>query len=190
MYILKHFGVLFGTTYQSLMIYWLLVFLGEKFMPVLMSKWTLYHPKALVMMARYFIFSVWTQQRNNLIITKAFRDQKATLGRCTADLCFKGRHTVIRPHLLLEQCGEETRCITVYILFLCLGDLYNCKHMKGVTGKEIAFVLLYHISFIWTSQRIYVHWQSLAIIGCFRPRNFTQAETQRCKLWWKKKNKT
>lgn len=55
---------------------------------------------------------------------------------------------VIQPRLLLEQHRKETGHIRVYILFLCLGDPCNCKHMKGVTGREFVFVLLDHICFI------------------------------------------
>lgn len=68
--------VLFGTTYQSRMIYWLHVCLGEKLMSVLMGKWMLFHPGALVMTARYFIFSVGDLVKEQLDYIKAFSDQK------------------------------------------------------------------------------------------------------------------
>lgn len=96
--------------------------------------------------------------RNNLHYIKALSDQKPPLDVVLL-ICTSKTNTfsfVIQPHLLIERYGKTTRDITAYVPFLCLGDPYNCKHMKGFIGKQIVFVLLHHICFISTSQHMYV----------------------------------
>lgn len=129
-------------------------------MSVLMNKWMLFHPKAVVMMAQYFYFLTrqWDLVKGRLTLHEGFSDQKPPLDVVLL-ICTSKTNTfsfVIQPHLLLVQRKKETRHITVYIPFRCLGDPYNCKDMKGVTGKRIAFVLFHHICFISTSQHMYV----------------------------------
>lgn len=134
------------------------------------------------MMAQYFIFSVGTLWRNNLHYIKAFSDQKPPLDAVLL-ICISKANTFFfcnSASTLVRAVHEKTRNITAYILFLCLSDQDNCKHMKRIIGKQIVFVLLHQICFVLHHSicMLLIHWQSLAIIGCFRLQNFTWAETQ------------
>lgn len=143
-------------------------------------------------MAQYFIFSVGTLWRNNLhYIKHSVIKSHPWMLYCWSVFQRQTHFSfVIQPQLWLEQYMKKTRNITAYILFLCLSDQDNCKHMKRVIGKQIVFVLLHQICFILHHSicTLLIHWQSLAIIGCFRLRtSHGQRPNIFFALIWKKK---
>lgn len=109
--------------------------------------------------AVFFFFSclsVGSSQKNNFYFIKATGDQNSPLDDSSAGHYFKDKHTFdfFPPHPLFERHGKRQQHqqrgnITAYVLFLCLADPDNCKHVKGVTGKQIRLMPLF--SFFYTA---------------------------------------
>lgn len=128
--------------------------------------------------------------KEQLVLHNVERWAKLPHGHFFCRLLLKKTNTfdlsVIPPHLLLERFRnqhERGSDIAAYVLLLGPGDPDNCKHMRGVAGKQICQMSLFFYTTFVSFQHHSVCMLRMcltasAIIGCFRRRDFTWAETQ------------